>query len=1157
MQRQENQLIFSPSDLVTYLEGDFASWMDRLYAERQTGQTTAIDQAHASHAPLLAIRPDESDEEMQLVAQKGQEHEQEFLQHLIEEGREVVQIPQGQNAAGLTVDAMKAGKEIIYQARLQDETFMGYTDFLFRCEGRSNFGNYYYSPLDTKLAQSAKPYFIIQLCAYADMLETVQGVRPPYFEFVLGKGKSNNSGEYSRQRFQTDSFFHYYRRFRQSFLEFQQNFDPAQMPDPGLEHDFGRWSTQALAILESSDHLSRVARITRNQIKRLCAGGIETMSALAVTTQTRIPKIKDDTFDQLKTQAKLQIESRGLDKPKYLIVSPQSDDPRRGLALLPPPSEHDIFFDMEGFPLVENGLEYLFGAIAIENSKPCFHDWWAHDTVQEKAAFEEFIDWAHARWKQNPSMHIYHYAAYEPAAMKRLMGQYATRENEVDDLLRNQVFVDLYTVVRQGLIVGTDGYSLKNIEHLYMTPRAGEVKTAGGSVVAYHKWIISGESQAWQSSTILTEIREYNRVDCQSTLDLRNWLLEIQSQSGIAYLGHRSSADSNGDKESTPTSNPSKLLAEKLHAQIQSGTEVDEERGRIQTLLAHLLEFHWREAKPVFWRKFHRQELTEEDLANDFDCLSALERTKLPPRLDKRSTVYQYTFNPDQDTKLQKESECFLAHDISVKTTIASIDTEMGLIELKFGPKASVPPQGLSLIPNEYVSADCIAAAVLRYAQSWSNGACASDAVDHLLRRQAPRINDHHGGPLVSETQELLPQIVDLACRLDKSTLCIQGPPGTGKTYTAAAIIVALLRKKLRIAITANSHKAILNLMHAVHEATSREKVTGRLIKVGTDHDDPLVQSGEIVLVKSSGIISEIAEGAVVVGGTAWALSRQELAQQFDYLVVEEAGQFSLANLVGTGQSASNLILVGDQMQLAQPIQGSHPKPSGMSCLEYLLNGCATIAADFGVFLDVTRRMHRDVCGFISQAVYEGRLKSHPCTDKQRIAMPNSPGRVTRATGLLFVPVQHDGNTQYSEEEVDVIGELVGSLIGRNVVSGNGQEHKLTIDDILVVAPYNMQVRKLEQRLGAKSRVGSVDRFQGLEAPVVIVSMCASSLEECPRGAEFLLSPNRLNVAISRAKSLAIVVGSPNLMTARCSTVAQMELVNLFCWLSDYSERNS
>ncbi len=294
--------------------------------------------------------------------------------------------------------------------------------------------------------------------------------------------------------------------------------------------------------------------------------------------------------------------------------------------------------------------------------------------------------------------------------------------------------------------------------------------------------------------------------------------------------------------------------------------------------------------------------------------------------------------------------------------------------------------------------------------------------------------------------------------------------------------------------------------------------------------------------------------GPCLVGGTAWLFSREELAGRFDYLVIDEAGQVSLANAVAMGLSARNLILVGDQMQLAQVTKGHHPGDTGLSCLEYLLHGSATVPDDRGIFLRESRRMHPGVCRFISEAVYEGKLGNLPATERHRVIRRPQTTLVPAETGIVWMPVPHDGRTQSSEEEAELIQTIVVELLGRRVVGRDGVERPMTVRDILVVAPFNLQVRALKAVLDPGIRVGSVDKFQGQEAPVVIVSLCSSTLEDSPRGASFLLSPNRLNVAVSRAEALAIVVGCPDLMDVRCHSLEEMKLVNLLCHLVHYAE---
>ncbi len=556
----------------------------------------------------------------------------------------------------------------------------------------------------------------------------------------------------------------------------------------------------------------------------------------------------------------------------------------------------------------------------------------------------------------------------------------------------------------------------------------------------------------------------------------------------------------------------------------------------------------------MWWRMYERHEKTAEELCEDFDCLGGLTRTATPPRTIKKSRGLEYRFDPDQDTKLHEGSDCLVA-GTKLSCEITAFDGEEGLLEVKVGPKKTLPDR-MSLIPNESFDAGLIKEAVARYAAAWEAGTATSQAVDDLLSRRPPRVRNRAGGPLVPEGGKFLSNVCDLVGRLDGTTLCIQGPPGTGKTFTAAVVIAELMRRGKRIGVTATSHKVILNLLGAVVETRTKSGELGGIYKVGKkdeEGEEALVMSGAVDLIDSKVVAESLAPG-VLVGGTAWVFSREDLEGRFDYLFIDEAGQVCLANAVAMGQSATNLILVGDQMQLAQPMQGSHPGETGRSCLEYLLDGRATVPPELGVFLGRSFRMHSNVCRFISDAVYEGRLTSVPDAERHRVIAGTDASLVPAETGIVWVPVCHDGNAQSSEEEVERIEAITKELLCREVIDNKGKQRAMTIQDILFVAPFNAQVRCLSKVLGKGARVGSVDRFQGQEAPVVIVSLCASTLEEAPRGAEFLLSPNRLNVAISRAQALAIVVGSSELPRVRCRSVEEMKLVNLLCRVIHYTQ---
>jgi predicted RecB family nuclease len=1130
MQRRDGRLIFSPSDINRFFESPFASWMDRFHLERPENLT-----------------PDAKDEEAQLLADEGTAHELRHLAALRAAGKDVWEPPKDLDSFEAkhraTVDAMRAGRAVIYQGALRHESFEGYSDFLYRVDAPSELGAFRYEVVDTKLARKARPYFLLQLCAYAKMLEAIQGARPENVHIVNGDGVE--------MPFRTDDYYFYFASLEHDFLETHRTFDPESRPIPEARADHGRWASHAQQTLEEMDHLCRVAGITSHQMRRLGDSGISTLSQLARSTVGHVPKMDDAIFHRLRRQALLQLESTGLATPLYELVATDGDRPRTGLELLPPASPMDVYFDMEGYPLADGGLEYLFGAIHLESGVRKFTDFWAHDRAAEKLAFERFIDWVYARFKTDPSMHVFHYAAYEVSTLRRLMGAHATRENEIDVLLRAEVFVDLYRIVKQAVRVGEPSYSLKSIERLYRPARAGDIATASESVVQYARWLESPDGDGWQTSPILAGIRDYNRDDCESTLELRSWLVARQAEAKIAHVPPPKK-ERGEETKVDPARDAAEALARRLVSSVPADRSGDAERWRIQELLGHLVEFHRRDAKPVWWAMFDRQTQTHEDLSEDADCLGSCVRTSTPKVAVQRSFAYEYQFNPDQDTKLHEGSDCYIAEDLS-DTEILKLEAERGLVQIKVGKARGEPPRVISLIPNDYVGAKVIEESIQRVAEAWERTGRLAPALDTFLRRTPPRVvGVEAGARLLGGAEATEASVTALIAGLDSSAVAVQGPPGAGKTRVASAAIAALVVRGRRIGIASNSHKAINKLIHEVQKRAAAGGLAPRVTKIKRDLEDELVAQGKATGRKS---MKEVdfggSDSPQIVGGTAWAFSDPSAVDQFDYLFVDEAGQVSIANLVGMSPCAKNLVLLGDQMQLGQPIQGSHPGESGQSALEYLLQAHRTIPEHLGVFLATTWRLHPDICKFISGAVYEDKLHAEPGTSARTVKIGSPARRIAKEHGIVFVPVSREGNAQASAEEVAEIARLLEEIRGREITGTEGDRPRnLTNDDVLVVAPYNMQVRALRGALGAgvgPPEIGSVDKFQGQEAPVVIVSMCSSSGDSSPRGLDFLLDANRLNVALSRAQSLAIVVGSPEIARTRVGSVGQMKLVNLFC----------
>lgn len=1099
-------LLFSASDLVTFMGCRHATWLD-------------VSAARNGDAPPVV-----EDAQTELLQKLGLEHERAYLEELVRSGLNVETIASDmtpEERVTATTAAMKRGADIIYQGALIARPWHGYSDFLRRVEEPSELGPWSYVVIDTKLARSAKASHAVQLGVYAKLLEAVQGVMPASLHVRLGDGNEAN--------LRTTDFAHYVGAAMARLEAFAADPPAASEPEPCAHCTYCRWSTKCETRWTEIDHLSGVANMRSTQSRHLRAAGVDTMAALAALAGVKIAGLAAPLVERLGHQARLQVAKRA-DGRDRCDVLPVEDG--RGFCRLPKPSPGDIFFDMEGDPLYPGGLEYLFGFVTGPADAPVFTPFWAHDREQEKKAFEQAVDFMMARLAEHPDAHVYHYAAYEASALKRLSTLHGTREAEIDTLLRRRKLVDLYRVVAEGVRVSEPRYSIKNLEVFYMEKRGGDVKTAGDSVVVYEQW------REIQDAKLLDEIADYNRVDCVSTIKLRDWLIGIRPAAAAWFVAPAS--DDGSDKADRRAAAEERTTQTSVRL-LKSGDPA-------AVILADLLEFHRREAKPDYWAMFDRQLRPEEDLIEDAECLGGLTQAPVAQGVvDKQSLIFTYDY-PAQDTKIREEDNPLLADSLKPAGEVVMHDEKARRIALRRGKKSGPLPKALSLIPEGPIKTPTIKEAIFRVAEIVCDQGPRYGAVRDLLSKAPPRLAS--GMRLSNVTGDAVARAISAIDRLDNSYLVIQGPPGAGKTYTSARAVVSLLAKGKRIGVASNSHKAINNLLEEIEAVALAAGLSFQGIKKSSKESQFF--AGTFI-----GNTTDNADvpGHQLIAGTAWLFSRAELDGTIDYLFIDEAGQVSLANVVGMGTCARNLVLVGDQAQLGQPIKGTHPGESGSSALEYVLRGHATVPDDLGVFLPLSRRMHPDLCGFISEAFYDGRLQPAPGNERQRLVLAKAVDASIKPAGLSFVEVEHTGCGQKSEEEAEVAKWLVDSLLEQSWMDRDGKTKKLTLDDILLVTPYNMQVACLEGRVPAGARIGTVDKFQGQEAPVVIVSMTTSSAEEMPRDHEFLFSRNRLNVAISRAQCLAIVIASPRLLEVPCKTVEQMSLVNGLCWARAYARR--
>lgn len=1154
MQLIDGRPVYSATDLVGYLACE---------------HLTSLELAALAR---LVERPKRVDPELDLVARRGLEHEQRFLAELRAAGLTTSEIdPDGsisdvgdrlRTAAEATKAAMVRGDDVIYQATLFDGGWRGHADFLRKVAIPSELGAHSYEVWDTKLARHTKGSAILQLCLYSDLLARQQGRIPEFMHIALG-GRAH-----ATEHHRTADYFAYYRLVRKLFDAFIEAhapvYPPSTRPDPVEHCDVCRWSVDCAAERRRTDDLSLVAGITSRQRRALRAGGVPSRGALAVLTLPLDPPIEGTTREgirRVREQARIQVEGDA-QKPHVLyelleLARTREGDfePNRGLLALPEPSPGDLFFDIEGDPYAfDNGVDYLFGVLdpgtRDANDQPTYQAFWSRDSSggvtpeSERAAFEAFVDFAMDRLRRDPNLHIYHYAPYEPTAMGRLMGRYSTREDEVDRLLRGGVFVDLFRVVRQGLRASVESYSIKRLEPLYGFTRTVDLRDAGSSIVAFESWLQVGGDPV-DDPDLLGRIEGYNRDDCVSNWLLRGWL---EARRGELAQRLRLQLPRPARESAEPKKELAAALSRvrTLEGRLTKGVPTDvaertpEEHAR--WLLAQLLSWHRREEKSMWWRYFYLMEdLTDEERVIEPDSLGLLTYAGVVEEAE-RSLVHRYRF-PPQEHDVKPGKDVFDPATKERAGTVVDVDNVAGSADLRRA-KTSKAPHPTSLVPLEYVGTADQRTSLERIgewvAEHGIDGEGPYRASRDLLLRRPPRLTVDALAKGAAGAEDTA-RIASAALGLDQSYLAVQGPPGSGKTTIGGEMIVQLVAAGRRVGVTANSHKVIGNLLDKVAAAA---KARGIAMRIGQkpatgEKCTSLAAKG----LPTNAAVREALEAREVdvVGATAWTWCREDFAETIDVLFVDEAGQMSLANIVAVSSAGRNLVLLGDPQQLDQPLHGAHPPGAERSALAHLLDGRATMPPELGFLLGNTWRLHPMICAYTSEVFYEGRLRSGPGTDLQRLVAPG----VLSGAGLRFIGVDHAGDHNESPEEAAAVGRLIRDVLGSGAtwIDASGTARPLALGDVLVITPYNAQVRALGRALEGMN-TGTVDKFQGQEAPIAIYSMATSSAEGAPRGMEFVYSLHRLNVATSRGRCLAVVVASPELIRVRCRTPRQMQLAN-------------
>jgi uncharacterized protein len=1144
MQNLDGQLILSPSDLTGFIACDH---LTQLELEVTRGERE---------------RATRDDPELEILFARGREHEEAHLAKLRDRGLRVTVIEiDGSSVAGLeraaaeTVAAMHAGTDVIYQATFLDDGWRGHADFLMRVDRPSDLGGWSYEVADTKLARKAKVPAVMQLCAYSEHVARLQGVEPERIHLELGNGQT--------ETLRVRDFIGYFRLVKARFEATVRGVVPADLPealipehmragaahgavaqtypDPVEHCSSCRWLDVCTQRRLADDHLCLVAGMRRDWTRRLRHAGIDTVSQLALADpDIEVDGVQGHVVSRLANQARMQVEQRRNDVVFAELLPPEQGV---GLALLPEPSRGDLYFDMEGDPFAGAdgaGLEYLWGVLepgAAEGGT--WHAFWGHDPAEERAAFEATVDLIIDRLDRDPDLHVYHYADYERNRLSTLAARYASREVEVDRLLRGEVLVDLYRVVKHGVRVSQDSYSLKKLEPLYMeSARGAAIKEAGSSIVAYEEWLRTRDQQQ------LDDIEAYNREDCVSTWKLRDWL-EARRAEAIRDLGFeipRPEAHDSapGEKVAKADADTADLVA-RLTAGIPDAIADQGVDDQALGLLAHLLGWHRREERSQWWDYYRRLEKTPDELIDDRESLGGLDLVG-PVGEVKQSIINRYSF-PPQENKIRPGGDVEDSATQKSPGAIVGVDNNAGWIDISRA-RDSNKPHPRALVPGRPFDTVEQRRALARMAEAVIVGgldAAMSHRTGLSLLRGLPPSGEGIAGPLQRPGEGRLDAAIRLGLGIRGSYLPIQGPPGSGKTWTAARMIVALVDAGSRVGVTATSHKVISNVLEGICAYCDEVgRPMPRILQKAGEGDGSSIDGVERTT--DNKVVDEgLADGEVdVVAGTSWLFSREVMERELDVMFVDEAGQMSLADALALSQAARNLVLLGDPQQLSQPSQGTHPPGAGVSSLGHVLGANPTLPDNRGIFLATTHRMHPDVCEFISEMAYEGRLHSEPDCARQEVVGEG----LLSGTGLRYIAVEHQGNRTSSPEEVAVVAREYQGLLKRSWVDKTGVEQPITAADILVVAPYNAHVARLTEVLPENARVGTVDKFQGQEAVVVLYSMASSSPDDMPRNLEFLYSLNRLNVAMSRARCLAVLVASPELLGLRARRVNQVRLAN-------------
>ena len=1105
-------------------------------------------------------RPDLTDPLLEILRQRGADHEARFVESERARGFEIVDAsripgvdrPTRDQRIAATLDAMRRGAARIVQAAIvsRDGRWFGYADVLRRVDTPGGLGPdgsdsaWTYEAIDTKLAQETRAATMLQLSLYSALIGELQGVVPQFFYVVT---------PLREERYRTSDFGAYFRLMQHGLTAFiDQNGPDSELPypEPVGHCDVCQWRIDCARQLRRDDHLSFVANCSRAHRVELAAHDITTLGSFGrngLPTPFRPSRGSVATYERLQHQARLQLERRDTGQLRHECL-PVEDG--FGLGALPEPRPGDLFLDLEGDPFGRPGAgpatgegqrEYLFGLGRVTANGFVYTARWAFSDAEERKAFEDTIADITAALDEDPNIHIYHFGHYEPTSFKRLMGRYATCEDQMDRLLRSHRFVDLYNVIRRGIRAGVERYSIKDLEPLFGFTRDVDLRDAGDNRRLVELALERGDTSAIDAA-IRAAVEGYNKDDVRSAAELRSWLESVrdeQIKSGANIARPAVTPDTPSEKVDERAQRVEALRIRLLEGVPAEPADRTAEQQARHTL-AYLLDFHRREDKAEWWEYFRLCELPEADLIDEPRAVAALEYVSDIETV-KKSVVQRYRF-PEQEIEI-RGGDTLKRQDGKAFARTVRVDRQARTIDMLVGP-TKVHERPTALFAHDHVNSTVIEDSLFELGEHVA-GAGGMEGLPPgpartLLLRMPPALGSSvFAAPAEDVVEYARARVLDL----DHTALAIQGPPGAGKTYTGARMIEACVAKGLKVGVIATSHKVIRNLLNEVGGPDAR------LGHKGSDDEISGAASRIVRFGENDEALNALENGTTnVLGGTAWLWARPEFAGAVDVLFVDEAGQVSLANALAVARAAKSMVLLGDPQQLDQPSKGSHPDGVGVSALQHVLGMTATMPPDRGLFLPITWRLAPSISRFTSELFYAGQLASKPGLERQVLA----GNGMFEGAGLWLLRMHHEGNRNASDEEATAIVDVVDRLMapGSAWVDERGCRHQIEAKDIRIITPFNAQVIRLREAFESRgsafdtAHIGTVDKFQGQEAAVSIYSMATSRPEDAPRGMEFLYSLNRLNVATSRARCAAVIVANGALFEPVCGTPRQMHLAN-------------